>query len=81
MRRSAIALFAAIVGCAAAHAAESAPRNPNAGIAGLELGTRLSSASVNARPHSSDEKVDSTGETATPVTKERKVRIVYPVTQ
>ncbi len=80
MRRLALALFVAIAGCSTAQAADNTPRNPSAAIAGFELGTRLSSASASAEPQSSVATVEAAGETATPVVRERKVRVVYPVT-
>jgi len=80
MRRSALALFVAIAGCGSAQAADNAPTNPSAKIAGFELGTRLSSASVSAETQSSVTTVEAAGEKAPLVTRERKVRVVYPVT-
>lgn len=80
MRRSTLALFVAIASCGTAEAADNAPRNPSAAIAGFELGTRFGSASASAEPQSSEATVEAADETATPVIRERKVRIVYPVT-
>jgi hypothetical protein len=80
MRRSALALFVAVAGCSIAQAADNAPRNPSAEIAGFELGTRLGSASASTQPQSSEATVEAAGETATPAIRARKVRVVYPVT-
>lgn len=81
MRPPALFFFAIIAGCNAAQASDRGARNHGAAVAGFELGTRLSSASVSARSQSSIAAVEAAGEPARPESKERKVRVVYPIPQ